>query len=308
MRDLAEEIEKLGEYRNVIVVSTVLPGTIRREIRPLLGPHTRLCYNPFFIAMGTVIPDFLHPEFVLFGVDDPEAAAAAEAFYRTIHGETFYKTSIENAELIKVLYNTFISTKIAFANTAMEICHRMPGTDVDNVISALFLGRDRIISPSYMSGGMGDGGGCHPRDNIALSFLARKLGMSFDWFSNIMLQRERQTDWLADLVEEHAEGRPICVLGKAFKPSCSIDTGSPALLLGNILEERGYSVVRYDPHFDSAGAAPTDKAYCYFIGTRHPEFRVFPYAPGSVVLDPWRYIEDRPGVKVVRIGVGQPVT
>jgi UDPglucose 6-dehydrogenase len=302
MREVANEIEGLNEDRIVIVVSTVLPGTIRREIKPLLGPHAHLCYNPFFIAMGTVIPDFLRPEFVLFGVEDKEAANRAEAFYRTIHDAPFYRTSLENAEMIKVLYNTFISTKIAFANTAMELCHRMPGTDVDAVMTALFMGRDRLISTRYLSGGMGDGGGCHPRDNIALSHLAQRLGMSFDWFGNIMEQRERQTDWLIDLIEQHAGDLPICILGRAFKPACSIETGSPALLLGTLLEERGHLVRRYDPYCDGSEQAPIDRPYCYFIGTRHPEFATFPFAPGSVVLDPWRYVEGRPGVTLIPIG------
>ncbi len=150
-----------------------------------------------------------------------------------------YRTGLENAELIKVLYNTFISTKIAFANTAMELCHRLPGTDVDAVMGALKLGGDRIISTAYLDGGMGDGGGCHPRDNIALSHLARRLDMSFDWFENIMLQRERQTDWLADLVAREAGALPICVLGRAFKPGCSVETGSPSRLLLQLLAARG---------------------------------------------------------------------
>src|SRR5206468_3840586 len=123
---LSAAVEAIGRERIVVIISTVLPGTIRREIKPLLGRHSRLCYNPFFISMGTAIDDFLGPEFVLFGVDDDRSAAAAEAFYRTIHGAPFRRTTLEEAEIIKVLYNTFISTKIAFANIAMEICHHVP--------------------------------------------------------------------------------------------------------------------------------------------------------------------------------------
>ena len=107
----------------VIIISTVLPGTISREIKPLLNKYVKLCYNPFFIAMGTTINDFLNPEIILFGVDDKHAAKKAEKFYKTINNSPFFKTSIENAELIKVCYNTFISTKIAFINTIMELCH-----------------------------------------------------------------------------------------------------------------------------------------------------------------------------------------
>jgi len=301
MNTLSAEIEKQGKKMVVVIISTVLPGTIRREIKPLLGPHTKLCYNPFFIAMGTTMRDFLHPEFVLFGVDDEEAADKAEKFYRTLHHAPFFKTSIENAELIKVAYNTFISTKLAFVNTLMEMCHKLPGTNVDDVTNALKLGRRRLISDAYFSGGMGDGGGCHPRDNIALSWLARELNLSMDWFENIMMQRERQTDWLAHLIEQYRQPEDkLYILGKSFKPETNIQVGSPSILLKNILVERGHEVTMYDPWIDET--APTFERGVYFIGTKHPGFGEFDFPQGSVVLDPWRYIPDREGVTVVRIG------
>jgi len=303
MKTLSDEIERQGNDKVVVIISTVLPGTIRKEIKPLLGSHTKLCYNPFFIAMGTTMRDFLHPEFVLFGVDNDEAAVKAEKFYRSLHHAPFYKTSIENAELIKVAYNTFISTKIAFVNTLMEVCHKLPGVNVDDVTNALKLGKERIISHKYMSGGMGDGGGCHPRDNIALSWLARKLDLSYDLFESVMMQRERQTEWLARLIEaEIKPGRRIYILGKSFKPETNITVGSPSILLKNILVERGHSVIMYDPWVDSEG--PKFETGCYFIGTKHPEFSEFDFPKGSTVLDPWRYIPDREGVKVIRIGEG----
>ena len=174
IKDLSESIEKNGEDKVVIIISTVLPGTIRSQIKPLLGKHTKLCYNPFFIAMGSTIRDFLHPEFILFGVDDEQAALKAQNFYKTICDSPFYKTTIENAELIKVSYNTMISTKISFVNTIMEACHYLPNTNIDEVTNGLKLATRRLISPAYMTGGMGDGGGCHPRDNIALSHLSQK--------------------------------------------------------------------------------------------------------------------------------------
>ncbi|MBI5883952.1 MAG: nucleotide sugar dehydrogenase [Elusimicrobia bacterium] len=304
LKSLSRQIERLGQDRIVVIVSTVLPGTIRREILPALGPHSKACYNPFFIAMGTAIADFLDPEFTLFGVSDLRAADTAERFYRTIHSAPFYRTSIENAELIKVVYNTFISTKIAFANTVMELCHKLPGADADAVLDALKLCRERIISGKYLSGGMGDGGACHPRDNIALSHLSRKLGLSFDWFEAVMKQREKGTEWLADLVERHAAGRDILILGKSFKAESSLLAGSPALLLAAILKERGLKTRMWDPYVDETSAAPSGRPFCYLIGAMHPDFRSFPFERGSVVLDPWRYIAACSGVEVVGVGKG----
>ena len=312
IKDLSEEIWYQQVKKVVIIISTVLPGTIRREIKPLIesNPYFKLCYNPFFIAMGTTMRDFLSPEIVLFGVDDNWASKKAKKFYRTLHHSPFYDTTLENAELIKVIYNTFISTKIAFVNTVMEMCHYLPNTNVDDVTNALKMCDDRIISYKYLSGGMGDGGGCHPRDNIALSWLSDKLGLSFNWFDNIMKQREKQTDWLVDLIEETSfkykgcvDGYPIKILGKSFKPETNITTGSPSILLKNILEERGHTQVSmWDPYIDDSENDSQQEPMIYFIGTKHPDFTTYSYNQGSIIIDPWRYIPNIDNCEVVLIG------
>jgi UDPglucose 6-dehydrogenase len=157
---------------------------------------------------------------------------------------------------------------------------------------------------------MGDGGGCHPRDNIALSWLARELDLSFDWFESIMLARERQTDWLADLVEEHHERRGyehrrIGLYGRAFKAGTNLTVGSPASLLRNLLEERGFEVAMYDPHLDE-GPCPFSEPGVYVVATRHDDFAdaMWSYPAGSVVVDPWRFVPQRSDVEVVHVGVG----
>ena len=308
LTELDYELHKQKKEMTVIVISTVLPGTIRRDIKPLLSEYTKLCYNPFFIAMGTTMEDFLRPEIILFGVDDEKAAKKAKKFYRTINHAPFYETTIENAELIKVAYNTFIGTKIAYVNTLMEMCHHLPNTNVDEVMNALKMCNKRIISDKYLSGGMGDGGGCHPRDNIALSWLSDELGLRFNWFDNIMKQREVQTEWLADLIEKEANGLPITILGKSFKPQTNIETGSPSILLRNILTERKLSVTMYDPYIDEPYDDWQDMSeydgmkQVYFIGTKHEDFVNFPFDDDSIIIDPWRFIPDKEGCKVIRIG------
>ena len=310
IKDLSEAIENNGEDKVVIIISTVLPGTIRSQIKPLLGKHTKLCYNPFFIAMGSTIRDFLHPEFILFGVDDEHAAIKAQNFYKTICDSPFYKTTIENAELIKVAYNTMISTKISFVNTIMEACHHLPNTNIDEVTNGLKLATRRLISGAYMSGGMGDGGGCHPRDNIALSHLSQKLNLSYDWFNSIMMQREKQTDWLAKLIIENSNNRQINILGKTFKPETNLVLGSPSLLLENILKEKGHSVFSWDPYVDnkyddiaaSYNWLDTKIKHVFFIGTKHPDFINFKYPENSIIIDPFRYIYNVENSKIIRIG------
>jgi UDPglucose 6-dehydrogenase len=306
---LAECINQQDEDKVVIIISTVLPGTIEREIKPLLNEKMKLCYNPFFIAMGTTIADFTNPEFVLFGVDDDWAAKTAETFYKTIHTRPFFKTDIKSAELIKVAYNTYIGMKVVFANTMMEICHHT-GANVDDVTDAMGLAHERLMSKRYLYGGMGDGGGCHPRDNIAMSWLSNELGLSHNFFDNLMMARENQTEWLAHLMEDEAEkmyGNPLptetkfVILGKTFKQETNLIVGSPSILLKNILEERGHNVLMYDPYVDNE--VPNFEEYSVFlIGTKHPEFKDMELPNNSTVIDPWRYRNEQEGIDLIKLG------
>lgn len=276
----------------VIIISTVLPGTIRRVILPILSPHIRLCYNPYFIAMGTVAYDCLHPEFILLGNHDLETSRLVTEFYTTICDAPVFSTTIENAELIKVTYNTIITTKTVIGNTLLELCSTLPNTDCDVVVDALSLATRRIISPSYYRGGMGDGGGCHPRDNIALSWLSRKCGLRYDLYESIMLARERQCEFLADRIISAAttSGLPVCLLGRAFKPNTGISTGSSAVLLATLLQDRGVACTVHDPHIPSSDPLPTGP-HVFFISCAHDVFRTYSLPHESVLIDPHRAFE-----------------
>ena len=307
MKALNASVEKLNKEVVVIIISTVLPGTIRREIKPLLSKKIKLCYNPFFIAMGSTINDFLFPEFILFGKDDIYAAELGKKFYKTITNAPLYDTTIENAELIKVSYNTMISTKISFANTLMELCHKLENTNIDDVTNGLKMANKRLISQAYLDGGMGDGGGCHPRDNIAMSYLSEKYNLSHNWFEHIMKQRESQTEWLCELIEEHKNNMQINILGKTFKAESNLTLGSPSILLKNILDEKNIICNIWDPYLDCSLDEAIEKfswkkPNLFFIGTKHEVFNEFPFPKGSTVIDPWRYIGNKEGVKIIRVG------
>lgn len=305
VRAIEEISARATKPTTVAVVSTVLPGTMRRLVLPAAGPRLRLCYNPFFIAMGTAMRDFLHPEFVLLGVDDPASGTLLESFYAGVTDAPIRRMSIESAELTKVAYNTYIGMKIAFANTLMEICHKTPGANIDDVTGALGSAHHRLISPRYLDGGMGDGGACHPRDNIAMSWLAQRLALSHDMFEGLMTARERQTEWLADLMCAH--DLPKAIIGYSYKAGTGRITGSPALLLKAILEERGFRPLMYDPHADEADCDLSKlPPHVILIGAKHPEFVSLRFAAGSVVIDPWRYLPAHDGVRLVPVGWGPP--
>jgi UDPglucose 6-dehydrogenase len=291
----------------IVVISTVLPGTTSRELRPLLNSYTDLVYHPFFIAMGTVVNDFINPEFALLGCDDVNAATRVATLYDGIHEAPLDVMSIASAELTKVAYNTFISTKIVFTNTVAQLAD-VTGADVDEVTNALALATDRIISPKYMTAGMGDGGGCHPRDNIALSALAQRHGV-IDFMGGLNVAREEHTRWLASIIQHWAEmtGLPVVLLGKSYKPDVAMTDGSPALLLADILDEAEIPFAHCDSFVDTDALTKwcddvTSVASVFFIGTRHDSYAKFPYPPGSVVIDPFGFVTSSENVVLVRPG------
>jgi UDPglucose 6-dehydrogenase len=308
LRAAAEELvrcaKRVGHCPPAVIISTVLPGTIERELLPIVEGHVRICYNPFFIAMGTAIQDFLNPEFVLFGAHDAAATSKAREFYATIHDAPVFVTTVRNAELIKVLYNTYISTKLGFINSVAQLCD-VTGADADVVSDALCLATDRIISPKYLRAGMGDGGGCHPRDNIALSWLAREKGLKYDWFGDIMLAREKHTEWLADMVEAATIARPgqqVYICGTAFKADTDLEVGSPALLLHALLAQRDITAILVDPHVTVRQSTWGDTPAIFFVGANHTVFQEVEFPPGSLVIDPWGMIGAQDGVERRRPG------
>lgn len=295
------------KHVTVAVVSTVLPGTFNRYLRTLGGEHVTFVYHPFFIAMGTEVQDFVRPEMVLYGTERDGDEAPIAVLTRGIHNAPAATMSIDSAELAKVAYNTFITMKIVFANALMELCEGT-GADVDEVTDALVMGTQRITSGRYMRAGMGDGGGCHPRDNVALAALSDRLRTSVDLNEFLVRAREAQTGWLADFVVRWCEQTEMSavVLGLTYKPDVPLTDGSPALLLISFLEERGVGVNIYDPvlnleesleHFlDRFGSR------VYVIATEHAQLIRQAYPVGSVVIDPFGTVTRFPGVTYVTPG------
>lgn len=297
---IASAAQELNKKINLVVISTCLPGTYEKEIKPLLSPNINYIYNPYFIAMGTAITDFYNPEIILIGKEDGDIAPLINFYKLTLGKQKEFVTDITTAEGIKVFYNTFITTKTVLGNVYGEFAHKL-GMNVDHIYQALSLATDRLISSKYLKSGMGDGGGCHPRDNIALSHLAEKINLSFNYFDSLMTAREKHTEWLADLFIENIKttGFQGIILGKSFKPETDIATGSPASLLANIVKQKNVPFQHYE--FDYPDKLPIG---VYFIATQHDAYKDLAYPAGSVVIDPFRYIPKR-DADITSIGVGR---
>lgn len=306
-RDVARAAQGIQKPVTLVVVSTVLPGTTNRIIRPALNRWVELVYSPQFIAMGTTIHDFRSPEFVICGSDRRMYQNLRDVFLPVHGNDRLFCTDIVTAESIKVLYNTYVSTKIVWANHVMEMAQKT-GANCDDIVDALSRATDRVISDKYMRGGMGDGGACHPRDLIAMAWLERRLEMSFPLFGGLALARQVQTQWLADLVRHyvHTTGHKLVILGEAYKPGSDLMSGSPALLLRHYLED--LNPYHVDPktwhHKESKVRIPPvdDQPRVFVVATKHPEWRERKFHPGSVLIDPFGYIGDQEGVTVIRVG------
>jgi len=294
-------LDEVNKYTNkeqlVVLISTVLPGTIRREFIHRLS-NTRFIYNPYLIAMGTVKWDMVHPEMVIIGTEDGSLTGDAELlldFYRTfiVDGTRYEVGTWDEAEGIKIFYNTFISTKVALVNMIQDVAERSGNMNVDVVTQALERSTYRITGKTYMKAGMGDGGGCHPRDNIALRYMAENLGLGYDLFDAIMKAREVQAKNMADkLVELSKENNlPIIILGQSYKPNVDYLDGSSSILTAHYIKEQGIV-----PEFDQP--YPYKAVYLLAHMGKHHDYK---FPKGSIVVDPWReFISD--DVKVIHYG------
>lgn len=244
-----------GGYHLVVLVSSVLPGASRRLVSILeqrsgktCGADFGFCYNPQLIALGTVIRDFLHPEFTLIGeFDERSGDTLAGAFAEILPDRPpMRRMSLENAELAKIALNAYVTMKITFANQLADLCERLPQGDVDAVTSA--LGLDTRIGPRYLKGGLGYGGPCFPRDNLAIARMARTLGASPDlWETTDCLNRSLPSTLMPRLGVAIDAGTTVAILGLAYKPLSPALDESQSILLARDLMRRGARVVAHDP-------------------------------------------------------------
>ena len=299
----------------VVLISTVLPGTTRRELKNNIT-NARFIYNPYLIAMGSVEWDMVNPEMVIIGTEDGSETGDAKLL------TDFYKTLMENdpryvvgtwdeAECIKVFYNTFISAKIGLVNMIQDVAMKQGNIDVDVVTNALAHSTMRIMGPKYMTAGMGDAGPCHPRDNIALRYLAQELDLGYDIFDTIMHAREKQAKNMARYVYDHREGLPVYIHGKAYKPNVAYIDGSYSLLVGYYLKEMGINPIYIDPLTETVN--PVSVKGCVLLA--HNQQVTYGYAgvdreqplyceilDGSIVIDPWRTFKPHKNIRVIHYG------
>lgn len=300
---LKEADKHMNQEQLLVLISTVLPGTTRREFVPLIK-NTRFVYNPYLIAMGSVAWDMVNPEMVMIGTDDGSETGDAKQlkdFYKTVmeNDPRFVIGTYDECECIKVFYNTMISAKISLVNMMQDVAEKQGNINVDVVTSALANSTKRIMSSQYMTAGLGDGGSCHPRDNIALRYMAQELDLGYDLFDSIIRAREIQAENLAKELVKHANKNdmPIYIHGKAYKPKVPYTDGSYSLLVGYYVQEMGIKPTYIDPYTDD-NFQPTEPgvflmahsaSITYDYTKDKPKDEIYcVIPPGSIIVDPWR--------------------
>jgi len=261
VKDILTKVNAVATQEQLVVlISTVLPGTVRRELAPLIS-NTRFVYNPYLIAMGTVKWDMVNPEMVMIGTENGSETGDAKElvdFYKTImqNDPKYIIGTWDECECIKVFYNTFISAKVSLVNMIQDVAENLGNVNAEIVCDALANSDRRIMGPGYMKPGMGDGGACHPRDNIALRWMAEDLDLGYDLFDAVMLSREKQAENMAKRLMNLAGDQhpsfgliprlPIIIVGKAYKPLVPYEAGSSSMLVGHYIEKAGFDLHYFD--------------------------------------------------------------
>jgi UDPglucose 6-dehydrogenase len=327
LKFVVEAVEKIGSaiadkdgYHLVVINSTVSPGSMENRVKPLLeevtgkkcGMDFGLCYNPEFIALGDVIRGLLEPDLVLIGESDPKAGSILADMYKRIcvNNPPIERTSFINAEIAKIAINSYITMKITFANLLAEICENTDGADVDEVTR--IIGRDSRIGSKYLKGGLGYGGPCFPRDNIAFARFAESVGVKAELPITVHRANLSQVRRVIKIIEQLKlnHNKKIGILGLSYKPDTPIVEESQSIMLARELSSKGYVVHVYDPLALEEAKKVLGNTAIYektldtciknvdvvVLATPWKSFSII-NTEGKIIIDCWRLLKDREELK-----------
>lgn len=336
LKEIARVIKKKDEYHLIVITSTVMPGTTEHVAKFILedvsgkkcGIDFGLAYNPEFIALGSVIHDFLNPDFILIGEINKKDGDILIEIYKNVceNNPCFARMSSVNAEIAKISLNCYITTKITFANFLGSICEQVPGANAEVITHA--LGLDSRIGSRYLKPGLGYGGPCFPRDNLAFSTFVRKLNMRAKLSETVDEINREQATRTVRMIEEmvkalrtRKEKTKIGVLGLSYKPNTPIIEDSQAIdIVENLINKR-YPVVVYDPmaqglarsvfgdevEYAKSLLGCIEKSKIVVIATPWNEFKKLNLKTiknkNVIILDCWRIIKGR-DLRIKYLGIG----
>jgi UDPglucose 6-dehydrogenase len=326
IHEIGAALRGKNAYHLVVITSTVMPGStdgpIRRALETssgrLVGGNLGLCYNPEFIALGSVIRDMLRPDFILIGESDARAGDLLASIYKRVCNNRphIQRMNLVNAEITKITVNSFVTAKISFANMVSGICDRVPDADASVVLKA--VGCDARIGGKYLAPALGYGGPCFPRDNAAFARMARSVGARAQIAEATDDINERQVDRVVSLVSNLLLRGTVGVLGLSYKSGTAVIEESQGVAIASRLAGEGYRVMAHDPQASDAAKAIlgskvgvmvkaetcVELADILVIATPWPSFKKIPHKAFRrtngrlVIIDCWRML---PAVKFADI-------
>jgi UDPglucose 6-dehydrogenase len=245
---------------HIVIVSTLMPGSTDQIFErmktkfPDAARRFKIIYSPEFIALGSVVKDMRNPDLVLIGADDDEAADLYRNLVSSyIHSKpTFARLVPIEAEIAKIAVNSFVTTKISFANFISELCDGSDGASASNVLAS--IGADSRIGRSYLKPGAPFGGPCFPRDNIALSRFSESIGVDASIAKSTHDVNKRQTERIARYIEQYGKHNRVLIVGVAYKPGTAVIDESPSLYLAERLRAK-FSVSLLDDYVGDTNLA-----------------------------------------------------
>ncbi len=250
--EVAEKIGKsLGDYTVVTTKSTVPVGTNRKIYDLIAKVKSKeakfdVASAPEFLREGQAISDTIHPDRIVIGTDSLQARKLLVELHKPIDG-TFVLTTIETAEMIKYAANSFLATKISFANAIAKLCE-ITGADGIKVLEG--IGLDRRIGSSFLSPGAGYGGSCFPKDVKALIAISRENNYDFKLLEDVEKINKETIMGIVEKAEKlggNLKNKQIGILGLSFKPDTDDMRDAPSIIVINALQEKGAKIKAYDP-------------------------------------------------------------
>jgi len=330
VKEIGKALKEKEKFHVVVLTSTVTPGSTEKYLQPVLEEYSGkkcgidfgLCYNPEFIALGSIIENLLNPDFTLVGVSDEKSGQILSDFYEGIcPGKPIKLMNIVNAEITKISLNTYVTTKISYANMISELCENIPGGDANVVTNA--LGSDTRIGHKYLKGATGYGGPCFPRDNRALMYTAKKFGVDLPIAKATDEINKNQIIRLTNLIESVSPNNgKVGFLGLSYKPHTHVIEESQPVMASKMLSEKGVEVFVYDPsamdnakktldkvHFADSFKECINASDVVVISTAWPEFKNIDPADlkqgnKKTIIDCWGMFPDNCKELVIYISLG----
>ncbi len=265
-RSIGQALQAKSSYTTIVIRSTVLPGTAKKHILPVLekssgkqaGKEFGFCINPEFLREGSAIRDFDAPPFTVIGEIDVQSGDVVADLYTSINAP-LYRVPLGPAEMIKYASNAFHALKIVFANEIGNLC-QVYGIDSHQVMDIFVQDTKLNLSPVYLKPGFAFGGSCLPKDLRAMLYAARQADVDMPMMRAILPSNTKQVQKAFDLLEDSGK-RKVGLIGLSFKPNTDDLRESPATELAERLIGKGYDLAIYDHEVSLSRLLGSNRSY-----------------------------------------------